>query len=306
MSAFWAKKLSALGAISFAVCATVVQSNTDVGVDRGTAWIKQCKADDAWDKPGPPFRIFGDTYYVGTCGIAAVLVAGEKGHVIIDGGPRNGGPLVAANVEALGFRMANVKILLHSHEHFDHVGGLADLQMRSGARVIASTSAAPVLKSGVVAETDPQAGMHGPFTPVPVSETISDGETVTLGNLELMALETPGHSPGALSWTWRDCASDHCKTLVYMDSLSPVSSDSYRFSDHPDYLARYQSGLERIAATPCDIALTPHPAASAMFERIASNVGLIDDQECGLYAEDIAEALERRLEREREALRDMQ
>lgn len=298
MSASWGNKLAALGVMSFAFCATVVQADSRVGLDRGAAWIKQCKADDAWDKAGPPFRIFGDTYYVGTCGIAAVLIAGDEGHVIIDGGPRNGGPLVAANVEALGYRMADVRILLHSHEHFDHVGGLADLQRRSDASVIASAAAAAVLESGVVAETDPQSGMHEPFTPVAVNGTIGDGETVTLGKLELTALETPGHSPGALSWTWRDCENDTCKPIVYMDSLSPVSSDSYRFSDHPEYLARYQAGLERLAATPCDIALTPHPAASAMFERIASDVGLIDGQECQRYAGDIAEALERRLERE--------
>jgi metallo-beta-lactamase class B len=279
-------------------CTTMAPSVADIGVGKGTAWIKQCHPDDAWDKAGPPFRIHGGTYYVGTCGITAVLVTGNAGHVLIDGGPRNGGPLIAANVAALGFRMADVKILLHTHEHFDHVGGLAYLQQQSRARVIASRLAAPVLASGMTSDDDPQAGMHGPFEPVAVSETIADGGKVTLGDIELTAIETPGHTPGALSWSWRECEGNDCQTIVYMDSLSPMSSKSYRFSDHPAYVARYKLSLAALATIPCDIALTPHPAASVMFERIASEVGLIDSRECRLYADDIAVALEQRLEKE--------
>lgn len=291
--------LNALLATLFAGCASAAQPTANRVVDNGATWIRQCDPDDAWDKAGPPFRIHGDSYYVGTCGITAVLIAGNKGHVLIDGGPRNSGPLISANVEALGFRMQDVKILLHTHEHFDYVGGLAYLQKRSSARVIASRLAAPVLASGIASDDDPQAGTHAPFEPVAVSETIAGGSKVTLGDIELTAIETPGHTPGALSWTWRDCEGDDCKTIVYMDSLSPMSSESYRFSDHPAYVARYKSSLATLARIPCDIALTPHPAAGAMFERIASDVGLIDSRECRLYADDIAVALDRRLAKER-------
>lgn len=306
MSPFKMKTLKVLGVMWVAISTTNINADTDSKVDTGATWIKHCKPDDAWDKAGPPFRIFGESYYVGTCGITAVLIVGDKGHVIIDGGPRDAGPLVAANVEALGYQMTDVKILLHTHEHFDHVGGLADLQWRSGASVIASKSAATVLESGIITENDPQAGMHAPFTPVSVSETIGDQETLTLGNLVLTAIATPGHTPGALSWTWRDCENENCKVLVYMDSLSPISSDSYRFSEHPEYLGRFKSALERISVVKCDIALTPHPAAGAMFERIASEVGLVDDQECRLYVEDMAKALERRLEREKKHIQETQ
>jgi metallo-beta-lactamase class B len=137
--------------------------------------------------------------------------------------------------------------------------------------------------------------MHHPFAPVDVSGTVNDGETISLGNIEATAMATPGHTPGALSWTWQDCEDDDCKTLVYMDSLSPISSKSYRFSDHPDYVTSFKSALARLAVIPCDIALTPHPAASAIFERIASEKGLIDDQECKLYVDDISIALDRKL-----------
>jgi len=286
-----------------AACATHATEGTHPPVDNGAQWIATCKPDDAWDKAGPPFHIYGDTYYVGTCGITAVMIAGDKGLVIIDGGPRNGGPLIAANVEALGFRMKDVKILLHTHEHHDHVGGLAYLQEQSGARVIASRAAAPVLESGVTADDDPQAGRHAPFAPVEVSGIVEDGDTVTLGDLELTAVASPGHTHGALTWTWRACEGQDCKSVVYMDSFTSVSADSYRFSDHPDYVAQFKASLAKVKALPCDIALTPHPAAGAMFERIASDVGLIDDAECRLYIEDMEASLDKRLERERAAAR---
>ena len=277
---------------------TVKTADAQVSFGGGADFLAVCEPWDDWDKPASPFRIYGETYYVGTCGITAILVAGDAGHTLIDGGPNNGGPLVAANIDALGFNIADVKIILHTHEHYDHVGGLAYLQARSGARVVASERAAPVLSSGETAMDDPQFGTHDPFAPVEVRETIRDGEAVTLGKLKLTAIETPGHTPGALSWSWRDCADGGCKTIVYMDSLSPVSADDYRFSDHPEYLAAYRAGLQKLAAAPCDIALTPHPAASGMFERLADANGLIDRDQCRLYAEKISVALDARLEME--------
>ena len=81
----------------------------------GDAWLNACSDWDDWDKPGPPYRIHGNSWYVGTCGIAAILVTGEAGHILIDGGTARGADLVAANIGALGFRLEDVKVLLQSH-----------------------------------------------------------------------------------------------------------------------------------------------------------------------------------------------
>ncbi|MBC7159372.1 MAG: subclass B3 metallo-beta-lactamase, partial [Porphyrobacter sp.] len=222
-------------------------------------WAATCSDADEWDRPGPPFRIHGNTYYVGTCGIAAILVAGgPQGHVLIDGGTGAAPPLIAANIAALGLRIEDVALLLSSHEHFDHVGGLADLQRRSGARLLASPAAAPVLASGETAADDPQAGMHEPFEAARVDGLVIAGEPLRLGSLSLMALPTPGHTLGALSWQWESCDGGDCRTIVYADSLSPISNDSYRFSDHPDLVAAYRTGLARLATLDCDILMTPH------------------------------------------------
>src|SRR5690606_22889772 len=106
-----------------------------------------------------PFRIHGDTYYVGTRGLAALLITSPEGHVLIDGGLPNSAPLILESVRALGFDPADIRLLLNSHVHFDHAGGIAALQHASGARVAASAASAPVLESGESEADDPQHGV---------------------------------------------------------------------------------------------------------------------------------------------------
>ncbi|HEU4650895.1 MAG TPA: MBL fold metallo-hydrolase, partial [Croceibacterium sp.] len=156
------KSLVLLPVLLAAACSGVSAQPT-APADNGSQWAERCKDWDDWDKPAPPFRIWGNTYYVGTCGISAILVTGTDGHVLIDGGPANAAPLIAANIEALGFKLSDVKILLHSHEHHDHVGGLAELQRLTGARLLASPAAAAALASGAPTAEDPQVGEHATF-----------------------------------------------------------------------------------------------------------------------------------------------
>ena len=239
-------------------------------------WVAACTNDDGWDKPGPPFRIFGNSYYVGTCGIASILVTSPKGHILIDAGTDKGADVVLANIRSLGFKPAQVAILLSSHEHFDHVGGLAKLQQATGARVFASRAAAAVLASGEDAPADPQFGMHPAMRPVARVSVIEQGQKVRYNRdgLVLTPIFTPGHTPGATSWQWRSCEGAVCKTIVYADSLSAVSRDDYRFADHPDYLAAFRKSIETIATLDCDILLAPHPSAGSMRERLQMNATL--------------------------------
>ena len=90
-------------------------------------WVNSCTDWDDWDKAGPPYQIYGNTYYVGTCGISAILVTGDKGHILIDGATEAGADVIANNIRSLGFALSDIKLLLQSHEHFDHVAGLARL-----------------------------------------------------------------------------------------------------------------------------------------------------------------------------------
>lgn len=262
-----------------------------------SVWASECKEDAGWDDPGPPFRIHGDTYYVGTCGIAAILIAGDDGHVLIDGGTEAGGKLIVRNIETLGFAPRDVKLLLHSHEHFDHVAGLAYIQQQSGARLLASREAATALRTGETQEGDPQLGILDPFPALRVDGEIIPAETVRLGNLALIPVATPGHTPGALSWQWTACDGSDCRTVVYADSLSAISSDDYRFSDHPAYVAAFRAALDRVAGLDCDILITPHPSASGLHRRAAADA-LESSSACSDYATQQSERLDRRLAEE--------
>ncbi|UOR08346.1 EFM family subclass B3 metallo-beta-lactamase [Qipengyuania flava] len=258
-------------------------------------WAQQCTDWDEWDKPAPPYRIHGPTYYVGTCGIAAILVAGDGGHILIDSGTEAGADVVLDNVGKLGFRPNEIASLLHSHEHFDHTGGHALVKRASGAHVVASPQAAPVLRTGEDDPADPQHGLHDAMEPVPVDVIVRDGETVRSETATLTAIATPGHTPGALSWAWQSCdEAGNCVSIVYADSLSPISRDGYRFGDHPEYLKGFRAGLEKLRAVDCDILLTPHPSASDMVTRAAAG-SMVGGMSCVDYADAVEARLDRRL-----------
>ena len=264
----------------------------------GPLWASTCKDWDDWNKPAPPVRIFGNTYLVGTCGISSILITDPAGAILIDGGTEKDAALIADNIRKLGFAVTDVKYLLHSHEHFDHVGGLAELQRLTGAQLVASQAAAPVLNSGNASADDPQSGMNPPFPAAHVDRIVRDGEQVRVGNTVLTAVATPGHTPGALTWRWGSCQAGVCRQIVYADSLSPVSRDDYKFSDHPAYLAAYRASIAKIAALDCDILLTPHPSASEMPERLALGKPLLDANGCRDYAAQLTKQLDERLAKE--------
>lgn len=253
-----------------------------------------CAGRDGWGDPAPPATLFANVHYVGSCGITALLITSPRGHVLIDGAVAEAAPHIAANIRALGFALGDVKVILSTHEHHDHVGGLAELQRLTGARVLASPEAAKVLASGVIGPDDPQAGLPG-FAPVRVDRTLRDGEVVRVGPLALTARFTPGHALGGTSWTWRACDGALCKAMVYADSLNPVANRAYRFTDHPDYVAGLRRSIATVAAFDCDVLVTPHPSGSALFERLAGTAPLEDRTACARYAQAAAQRLDARL-----------
>ena len=268
--------------------------------ERFRPFVAVCNPWDEWDKPAPPFRIFGDTYYVGTCGISSILVTSDDGHVLLDSGTEAGADVVLANIRSLGFDPEDVKLLLTSHEHFDHVGGMAKVQQATGGEVISSEIGIYVLVNGTDHPEDPQFGMHEPM------QRITHGMPYNYANapelLERYGITpypTPGHTPGAMSWSWQSCEGDVCRTIVYADSLSPVSADDYKFSDHPEYLEAYFAGLELLGAVPCDILLAAHPSHARLLRRM--RVGeLTEAGACAYYAMGKVQDLEARLAKEAE------
>ena len=262
-------------------------------------WAATCTDWDEWEKPAPAFRIHGDTYHVGTCGISAILVTGPHGSVLLDTGTRDGSSEVLTNIRNLGFHQENVRAILTSHEHYDHVGGLYWVAQNTGALIYASSPAAQALEAGAARPDNPQYALGDRMRPVPADfiREVTPGQPLTLAGLAFTPIATPGHTPGALSWQWQSCEESACVSIVYADSLTPVSSDEYRFSDHPDYVQAFRASLARLAALECDILLTPHPSASGMRDKALAG-DFAAGEGCAAYAARLVSRLEARLAEE--------
>lgn len=261
-------------------------------------FLDQCDGKDGWSDPAPPIRLFGNVYHVGTCGIVALLVTGPEGHILMDGATEEAAPLIAANIERLGIALGEIEWIVTSHEHHDHVGGVAELQRLTGAKLAARAEARRALESGELDPSDPQAGIHDAFPAARVDRVLRDGEQLVLGPLTVTMHATPGHALGSTSWSWRSCEARECHRVAFADSVSAVSSDAYRFSDHPDYVAMFRRGMNAIAAIDCDLLITPHPGASTLYERLAGDAPLTREGACRAYAESGRDNMAERLARE--------
>ena len=260
-----------------------------------------CPECENWNSTQPPLRIYGNTYYVGVHGLTALLITGSEGHILIDGGLAESAPKIAASIRALGFKVEDVKLLLNSHVHYDHAGGLAELQRLSGARAAASAPAAAVLASGRSGTDDPQHSSLRAIAPLAHVSVVADGATVHLGKLSLQAHLTPGHTPGGTTWTWLSCEAGHCVHMVYADSLTAVAAPGYRFTEHPQIVASFERSFHSLEQLPCDVLVTPHPEASDLWGRVhnseqgAGDAAFIDPGACRDYAAQAREGLRQRL-----------
>jgi uncharacterized protein (DUF885 family)/glyoxylase-like metal-dependent hydrolase (beta-lactamase superfamily II) len=271
---------------------------------------KKCDACEEWNAPQAPFRLFGNSYYVGTQGLSSLLVTSDKGHVLLDGALPQSAPLIAANIRTLGFRPEDVKVIVNSHAHFDHAGGIAELQLLTGARVLASPNGAAAIRLGKTPAEDPQhrLGAEQDFPAAANVHEVKDGEVVRLGDLAITARFTPGHTPGGTTWTWRSCEGTRCVDVVYADSLTPVSAPGFRFSGEggrPGVGDVLRRSIATVAALPCDVLVSTHPSFSGMEEKLAQRAKkpepnpFIDPQSCRVYAASATARLDKRLEEER-------
>jgi metallo-beta-lactamase class B len=263
-----------------------------------------CDACAEWNRPQAPFQIFANTYYVGPHGLSAILITSDAGHILIDGALPESAAGIESSIRALGFKVEDIELILNSHVHFDHAGGIAELQQMSGATVMATRWSASVLTSGLVPTSDPQFGLAPPIAPVKNVRTVRDGETAHLGPLAVTARETPGHTPGGTSWTWRSCAGADCASFVYADSLTAVSTDGFLFTrnnEYPNVLQDFEKSFTTLEGIACGILLTPHPESSGLWQRLerrAAGAGagaLIDPTACRTYVDGARARLRQRV-----------
>lgn len=271
----------------------------------GAANDHACVNDPSWIQAQAPFRIYGNTWYVGPRGLGVFLITAPTGDVLIDGGVPEDATMIEANIRRLGFDPHHVKWILNSHAHCDHAGGIAQLAHVTGAQVIAGAGDAALLaRSG---RDDPQYGDRFPFPPVHVARTVVDGERLHLGDLLFTAHATPGHTRGNMTWSWMSCEHKHCLTLVDIGSLS---APDYRLIDNPKYpqqIADYEQSFAKVAILACNIALAPHPGMVDFWRRVAKRDAgqpdaLVDNTLCRAYADEARKDFEKELAEQRVAV----
>lgn len=259
----------------------------------------QCPSCAEWNAPATPAHLYGNVYYVGTRGLSAILLTSDSGHVLIDAGLPESAEPIMAHIRALGFRVEDVKLIVNSHAHYDHAGGIAAIQRASGAMVAASPSSAAVFRTGMAGRDDPQYAIALAYPAVTGTDVrvFADGDTLRVGPIAIVAHFTPGHTPGGTSWSWRACEGTKCLHFVYADSQTPVSSDDFLFTRstaYPTALQDFARGFAVLEQLPCDVLLTPHPSASQLWERIEART-LEDPQACTRYVAGARAALARRV-----------
>ena len=241
----------------------------------------------AWTKPFKPFRVVGNVYYVGSEGLSSYLITTSEGHVLLDAGmSAEGARLVESNIVALGFKLADVKILINSHAHFDHAGGLAQIKADTGATLYASSLDRPALETGRHFG-DNENGLT-PFAAVKVDRTLRDGQKVKLGEATLTALLTPGHTIGGMTWTMSVTERGRPLNVMFFNSVSVAGNALVGNSAYPKIVSDYRASFARLKAIPAHVFLPVHPEQGGLIakrQRVLNgdNNAFIDPTELGRF-----------------------
>ena len=222
--------------------------------------LEAYKVPAPWLEPIEPLQITDHVWQIGTAEITALLVKTDQGAVLIDAGMPQTADLLLANMKRLGVAPGDLRFILHSHAHADHVGPLAAIKRATGAVLVSNAESAALLERGGSHDIHFADGITYP--PVHPDRLVQDGEVVQLGSTAFTAAFTPGHTPGSMSWTWSDTHNGRVVRIAYADSLS---APGYRLLNNPAYphiLEAYAHSAAVIAKLPCDLLLTPHPGQS--------------------------------------------
>src|SRR5215475_5183482 len=231
------------------------------------------------DTPFTPHKIFGNLYYVGTRSLASFLITTPQGHILINSDYERNVPAVRQSIEALGFKYTDIKILLGSHAHADHMEGDALVKQLTGAQVMAMAEDVPALEA-----------MKPGGKPHPIDRVLHDGDKVELGGVTLVAHLTAGHTRGATTWTTKVADGGRTYDVVFFSSLRAGADVT------PAIAAEFDRTFRLVRSLPCDVPLGDHPAEYAMpskYEKLGGAANPFVDRMHCLDEADIQEAMYR-------------
>ena len=236
----------------------------------GVAYVSAQISDEQsrdWNQPVKPFKIIGNVYYVGAKEVASYLITTSEGHILLDTGFLETVPQIRQNVAQLGFRFEDIKVLLNSHAHSDHAGGLAALRKElSGARLMVSEGDAPLLARG--GKNDPNFGDRFQFQPVKADRILRDGDTVQLGGVTMTARLTPGHTPGCTTWTMKVREGSQTYDVVFYGSTTIPGFKLVGNTNYPNIVDDFERSFRLLKTLPCDVFLAPHGSFFSLEEKI--------------------------------------
>ncbi|PLR28460.1 CAU/MBL1b family subclass B3 metallo-beta-lactamase [Caulobacter zeae] len=222
-----------------------------------TSVVAQADDNANWTRPTKPYRVAGNIYYVGSEGLSAWLITTSEGHVLLDGGPSaEGGKLIERSIQSLGFKLSDVKVLINTHAHYDHAGGLAQLKADTGAKVWASRADKPALEKGQ--HFGDNANGLTPFPAVKVDKTFGDEQKLKMGGATLVAHLTPGHTIGCTSWTTQVVERGRLLNVTFPCSLSVAGNVLVGNKTHKSIVADYRASFAALRAIPTDVMLPSH------------------------------------------------
>ena len=223
-------------------------------------------------QPADPFRIAGDFYYVGASDVAAFLITGPEGHVVLDAGYPTTARLIMASIAKLGFDIKDVKVLLNSEAHPDHAGGLGVLQDASGAELWASDASADSIASGgddrdmiLPMRALLWIGVVG-YPPARVDHRFKDGDTIRVGPIALTAHITAGHTRGCTSWSFPVHDGDRVLNVVSVCDTGVLESSNY-----PEQAADRERSIRVLRSLPADIWVTNHARAWGRYRKFVAS-----------------------------------
>jgi metallo-beta-lactamase class B len=248
----------AILALFAAACAPPPQAETraPLMIAAPAAPHQWARANPAWVEPVAPFRVIGPIHYVGSADLASFLIRTDDGFILLDGGLPDNAPMIADSIAKLGFDLRDVKILLNSHAHFDHSGGLAALKAASGATLIASEGDRSALEGGFYLGSESNASFAAP--PVKVDRVVADGESVTLGGVTMTARLTPGHSPGCTSWTMRVREGAEAYDVLFFCSATVAANRLVGPPQYEGIVEDYRGTFEKMRDWRPDVFLAAH------------------------------------------------
>jgi metallo-beta-lactamase class B len=219
-------------------------------------------------KPFPPLRIIGNLYYVGTYDLGVYLITTPAGHILINTGINDSTAAIRSNIEKLGFKLSDVKLLLATHGHWDHVGAMAEIKRLTGARMLMQEADADMLESGGSQDYRYPQGRGAIYEPVKVDQRLKDGDKVRLGDTELTVMHHPGHTKGSTSFSYnvREGGRNYNVLIANMGSINPGVQVSH-MPAFPDITKAYASTFEKQKQLKPDVWVASHAAQFNLHEK---------------------------------------